>query len=85
MSLTRRIGDQHSEAQVRAVEYFKIAAGAIEAGLIDEAIREGQKAIDLLLRDSAPVEDPANVIGEHVNFGLLGKVLAEKARRAQSK
>jgi hypothetical protein len=66
-----------------ASEYFRLAALAAERGSIDEALRYSERGTDLLLRGEAiEIERPAILRGEHVNYELLGKVLAAKAERA---
>jgi len=72
-----------SIATEMASEYFKLASLSADRGEIGEALRYGERALDLMLRGEAVESEPPAILrGEHMNFQLLGKVLAAKAEEA---
>jgi hypothetical protein len=72
-----------SIATETAAEYFRLASLAAERGNVDEALRYSERATDCLLRGEACESEPPAVLrGEHMNYKLLGKVLAAKAEEA---
>lgn len=68
-----------------AAEYFTLAAKAAERGNTREAIHYADRGQALLLRPSVADEAPGDLIGEHVNYELLGKVVSEKRRLAEER
>jgi hypothetical protein len=72
-----------SIATETAAEYFRLASLASERRNVGEALRYSERATDTLLRgELSETERPATLRGEHMNYELLGKVLAAKAERA---
>lgn len=67
-----------------ASEYYRLASLAADRGDIQEALRCSDLAQELLLRQPIEIERPGTVIGERINYQLLGNVIAEKRRLAGS-
>jgi len=65
-----------------AASYLYVAQKAAERGDVRDALYHIDRATELLLRPEVGLEAPGIVRGEHMNYSLLGKVLAAKAERA---
>ena len=71
-----------SIATETASEYFLLAAKAAEHGEVSQALHYSERGQELLLRPSVEIEQPGILVGEHVNYGHFGKVIAAKREKA---